>query len=94
MGEHSVEGVEGLFFCFGVDGDDVVFDGLVVFCGLAVGGEGAEAVEDPEDVGLVDAVHGCAEALAVGEHFDFYASVFVEVCQSVDEVDLCADGPS
>lgn len=93
MGEHSVEGEEGLFLGFGVDGDDVVFDGLVVFGGLAVGGQGAEAVEDPEDVGLVDSVHCCAEALAVGEHVDFDASVAVCVCQAVDEMDLGADGP-
>ncbi|CAE7760141.1 unnamed protein product [Symbiodinium sp. CCMP2592] len=94
VGEHSVEGEDGEALGFGVDAHDVSGDGFVVFGGLSVGVEGAEAVEDPEEVGLVDAVHGGAEALAVGEHGDFDAALAVLVGESVDEVDFCADGPA
>ena len=87
MGEHSVEGEDGEALGFGVDGDDVAFDGLVILCV-----DPAESIQDPEHVGLVDAVHGGAEALAVREHGDLDASVFVLVCQSVDEVNFGADG--
>lgn len=89
VGEHSVEGEDGSCLGFWVDGDDVVLYGLIIFSINST-----QAIEDPEDVGLVDAVHGGAEALAVGEHFDFYASVFVLVGKAVDEVDFCADGPA
>lgn len=94
MSEHAVEGEDGEFLSFGMHGDDIVDDWLVVFGGLSVGSEGAKAVKDPEHVGLVDAVHGGAEALAVGEHGDFYAAILVKIRQSVDEVDFGADGPA
>lgn len=94
MSEHAVEGEDGEFLSFGMHGDDIVDDLLVVFVGCAFWGEGAEAVEDPEHVGLVDAVHGGAEALAVGEHGDFYAALAVLVGESVDEVDFGTDGPA
>ena len=77
--EHSLEADFGPVFSEGVDGDlvdDVAFH---------------EVVEDPEEMGGVDAVHGGAEALAFGEGDDvFVGELFGE---AVDHVDFGADGP-
>lgn len=52
-----------------------------------------ELVEDVEEVGRVDAVHGGAEALAFGEHGDFDIALGGFVGEAVDHVDFGTDGP-
>lgn len=77
--EHALEGDFGPVFGGGVDGD-LVDD-------FALG----EVVQRIEEVWGIDAVHGGAEALAVGEDGDGF--VGVGFGEAVDHVDFGADGP-
>lgn len=91
--EHAVKGEEGVFADFGMDADDVDGFGRFAcrFAGTRV--ERAEVIECPEEVGFVDAVHGCAEALAIAEDADVDVAIGTFAGDAVDEVNLGSDGP-
>ena len=96
MFEHAVEREQGEFGGFGVYADDIAnfhrAPGLID--GRVIGGaDAAEPVEDPQQVRLIDSVHGCAQTLAVAEHTDMHALGLQLVGHAVDEMDLGADGP-